>query len=50
MFRELMDYNRWHFALAQCPNGTFYYQPPIEASGRFEEQDDSRRVLHWLFR
>ncbi|NWK56545.1 hypothetical protein HW115_13065 [Verrucomicrobiaceae bacterium N1E253] len=27
MFRKLMDYNRWHFALAQCPDGTFYYQP-----------------------
>jgi hypothetical protein len=27
MFRQLMDYNRWHFALAQCPDGTFYYQP-----------------------
>lgn len=26
-FRKLMDYNRWHFALAQCPDGTFYYQP-----------------------
>jgi hypothetical protein len=22
-----MDYNRWCFALAQCPDGTFYYQP-----------------------
>ena len=27
MFRKLLDYNRWHFALAQCPEGTFYYQP-----------------------
>ena len=27
MFRKLMDHNRWHFALAQCPDGTFYYQP-----------------------
>ena len=26
-FRRLMDYNRWCFALAQCPDGTFYYQP-----------------------
>lgn len=25
--RKLMDYNRWQFALAQCPDGTFYYQP-----------------------
>jgi hypothetical protein len=27
MFRKLMDHNRWHFALAQCPDGSFYYQP-----------------------
>lgn len=27
MFRTLMDHNRWHFALAQCSDGTFYYQP-----------------------
>lgn len=27
MFRKLMDHNRWHFALAQCPEGNFYYQP-----------------------
>lgn len=27
MFRALMDHNRWHFALAQCPDGAFYYQP-----------------------
>ncbi len=25
--RKLLDYNRWQFALAQCPDGTFYYQP-----------------------
>lgn len=22
-----MDYNRWCFSLAQCADGTFYYQP-----------------------
>ncbi len=27
MFRRLMDHNRWHFALAHCPEGNFYYQP-----------------------
>lgn len=27
MFRKLMDYNRWHFAMAHCTDGTFYYQP-----------------------
>ncbi len=26
-FRRLMDYNRWWFSLAHCPDGTFYYQP-----------------------
>jgi len=26
-FRKLMDHNRWHFVLAHCPDGTFYYQP-----------------------
>ena len=26
-FRQLMDYNRWCLSLAQCPDGTFYYQP-----------------------
>ncbi len=26
-FRKLMDHNRWWFSLAQCPDGTFYYQP-----------------------
>ena len=25
--RRLMDYNRWQLNLAQCPDGTFYYQP-----------------------
>ena len=27
MFRQLMDANRWHFALAHTPDGNFYYQP-----------------------
>ena len=26
-FRKMMDYNRWSFSLAHCPDGTFYYQP-----------------------
>ncbi len=26
-FRRLMDENRWWFALAHCPDGTFIYQP-----------------------
>ncbi|MHC5028406.1 MAG: DUF6288 domain-containing protein, partial [Planctomycetota bacterium] len=25
--RKLFDHNRWHFALSQCSDGTFYYQP-----------------------
>ena len=32
MFRRLLDVNRWHFALAQCPDGTFYYQPNRDGS------------------
>ncbi|MEM7235066.1 MAG: DUF6288 domain-containing protein [Planctomycetota bacterium] len=26
-FRRMMDKNRWWFTLAQCTDGTFYYQP-----------------------
>lgn len=26
-FRRMMDENRWWFTLAQCTDGTFYYQP-----------------------
>tara|TARA_B100001059_G_scaffold175343_1_gene175678 strand:- start:742 stop:2289 length:1548 start_codon:yes stop_codon:yes gene_type:complete len=26
-FRRMMDENRWWFSLAQCNDGTFYYQP-----------------------
>ena len=26
-FRRLMDYNRWWFVLAHCPDGTFVYMP-----------------------
>lgn len=26
-FRKMMDSNRWWFTLAQCADGTFYYQP-----------------------
>jgi hypothetical protein len=26
-FRKLMDANRWWFTMAQCHDGTFYYQP-----------------------
>ena len=26
-FRSVMDENRWWFSLAQCGDGTFYYQP-----------------------
>ena len=26
-FRKLMDYNKWHWNLSHCHDGTFYYQP-----------------------
>jgi len=32
-FRRLMDQNRWWFTLAQCPDGTFYYQPNRDNAG-----------------
>lgn len=32
-FRKLLDANRWWFALAQCNDGSFYYQPNRDNSG-----------------
>ena len=32
-FRKLMDANRWWFTLAQCADGTFYYQPNRDNAG-----------------
>jgi hypothetical protein len=32
-FRKLMDANRWWFTLAQCKDGTFYYQPNRDNAG-----------------
>lgn len=32
-FRRLMDSNRWWFALAQCADGSFYYQPNRDNAG-----------------
>ena len=32
-FRKLMDANRWWFALAQCPDGSFVYQPNRDNAG-----------------
>ena len=32
-FRKLMDANRWWFTLAQCHDGTFYYQPNRDNAG-----------------
>ena len=32
-FRKLMDANRWWFSLAQCPDGSFYYQPNRDNAG-----------------
>ena len=32
-FRSVMDANRWWFTLAQCHDGTFYYQPNRDNSG-----------------
>ncbi len=32
-FRKLMDANRWWFTMAQCQDGTFYYQPNRDNAG-----------------
>ncbi|MBL9134064.1 MAG: hypothetical protein JNG86_22820 [Verrucomicrobiaceae bacterium] len=32
-FRQLMDANRWWFTMAQCTDGTFYYQPNRDNAG-----------------
>tara|TARA_R110002096_G_scaffold73769_5_gene174810 strand:+ start:752 stop:2260 length:1509 start_codon:yes stop_codon:yes gene_type:complete len=32
-FRALMDANRWWFVLAECTDGTFYYQPNRDNAG-----------------
>lgn len=32
-FRSLMDANRWWFILAECPDGSFYYQPNRDNAG-----------------
>lgn len=32
-FRRVMDSNRWWFTMAQCPDGTFYYQPNRDNGG-----------------
>lgn len=32
-FRRLMDANRWWFTLAQCQDGSFYYQPNRDNAG-----------------
>jgi hypothetical protein len=32
-FRKLMDDNRWWFTMAQCNDGTFYYQPNRDNAG-----------------
>ncbi len=32
-FRRLMDANRWWFTMAQCTDGSFYYQPNRDNAG-----------------
>lgn len=32
-FRKLMDSNRWWFTMAQCTDGSFYYQPNRDNAG-----------------
>ncbi len=40
-FRSVMDANRWWFTMAQCPDGTFYYQPNRDNAG----YGDTNRVM-----
>jgi len=40
-FRKLMDANRWWFTMAQCTDGSFYYQPNRDNAGY---GSDSRTV------
>ena len=40
-FRKLMDANRWWFTMAQCNDGSFYYQPNRDNAGY---GSDSRRI------
>lgn len=32
-YRKVLDANRWWFTMAQCGDGTFYYQPNRDSSG-----------------
>ena len=32
-FEALMEANRWWFVLAQCPDGSIYYQPNRDNAG-----------------
>ena len=32
-FQKLMNANRWWFTLAECPDGSFYYQPNRDNAG-----------------
>ena len=36
-FRALMDANRWWFTMAQCNDGSFYYQPNRDNNGYGED-------------
>ena len=36
-FRRLMDANRWWFTLAQCADGSIYYQPNRDTAGYSED-------------
>ena len=44
-FRALMDANRWWFALAQCGDGSFYYQPNRDNAGYGEDSRTSASAV-----
>jgi hypothetical protein len=43
--RRLMDSNRWWFSLAQCCDGSFYYQPNRDNTGYGEDSRTSASAV-----
>lgn len=49
-FRKLMDDNRWWFTMAQCNDGTFYYQPNRDNAGyNSEARMTASTVVAFIF-
>lgn len=49
-FRRLMDANRWWFTMAQCGDGSFYYQPNRDNAGYDSEaRKTASSVVAFIF-